>query len=109
MKGDEGWIFTFQPQISNVYRHSRRKDEGMKGKIAFRFYIFYSIKIFLKSATSIFLKILLQSISIIRKLENRIPIRFSCFIKMIKRLRKGTIVPRQGHHRARVRALLCSR
>ena len=28
---------------------------------------------------------------------------------MIKRLRKGTIVPRQGHHRARVRALLCPR
>ena len=37
MKGDEGLDFTIHPQISNVYRHSRRKDEGMKGKIAFRF------------------------------------------------------------------------
>ena len=67
MKGDEGWAFTFHPQISIVYRHSRRKDEGMKGKIAFQFYIFYAIKIFLKSTTSIFIEILLQSISIIRK------------------------------------------
>ena len=37
------------------------------------------------------------------------PSRNSCFTKMVKRLRKGTIVPRQGHHRARVRALLCPR
>ena len=37
------------------------------------------------------------------------PGKKSCFTKMIKRLRKGTIVPRQGHHRARVRALLCPR
>ena len=54
MKGYEGLDFTIHPQISNVYRHSRRKDEGMKGKIAFRFYIFYAIKIFLKS-THLFL------------------------------------------------------
>ena len=54
MKGYEGLDFTIHPQISNVYRHFRRKDEGMKGKIAFRFYIFYAIKIFLKSTTSIF-------------------------------------------------------
>ena len=37
------------------------------------------------------------------------PSRFSRFVKFAKRLRKGTIVPRQGHHRARVRALLCPR
>ena len=37
MKGYEGLDFTIHPQISNVYRHSRRKDEGMKGKITFRF------------------------------------------------------------------------
>ena len=37
MKGDEGLDFTIHPQNSNVYRHSRRKDEGMKGKIAFLF------------------------------------------------------------------------
>ena len=37
MKGDEGLGFTIHPQISNVYRHSRRKNEGMKGKIVFRF------------------------------------------------------------------------
>ena len=37
MKGDEGLDFILHPQIPNVYRHSRRKDEGMKGKIAFRF------------------------------------------------------------------------
>ena len=37
------------------------------------------------------------------------PSRFSRFAKFAKRLRKGTIVPRQGHHRARVRALLCPR
>ena len=37
------------------------------------------------------------------------PSRYSCFAKFAKRLRKGTIVPRQGHHRARVRALLCPR
>ena len=49
MKGNEGLDFTIHPQISNVYRHSRRKDEGMKGKIAFRFEIFCAIKIFLKS------------------------------------------------------------
>ena len=48
MKGNEGLNFTIHPQISNVYRHSRRKDEGMKGKIAFRFEIFYAIKIFPK-------------------------------------------------------------
>ena len=66
MKGYEGLDFTIHPQISNDYRHSRRKDEGMKGKIAFRFYIFYAIKIFPKSTTSIFIEILLQSISIIR-------------------------------------------
>ena len=36
MKDDEGLDFTIHPQISNVYRHSRRKDEGMKGKITFR-------------------------------------------------------------------------
>ena len=48
MKGYEGLDFTIHPQISNVYRHFRRKDEGMKGKIAFRFYIFYAIKIFPK-------------------------------------------------------------
>ena len=35
------------------------------------------------------------------------PSRYSCFAKFAKRLRKGTIVPRQGHLRARVRALLC--
>ena len=34
------------------------------------------------------------------------PSRYSCFAKFAKRLRKGTIVPRQGRHRARVRALL---
>ena len=28
MKGGEEWAFTFHPQISNVYRDSRRKDEG---------------------------------------------------------------------------------
>ena len=48
MKGDEGLDFTVHPQIPFVYRHSRRKDEGMKGKIAFRFEIFYAIKIFPK-------------------------------------------------------------
>ena len=37
------------------------------------------------------------------------PSKKSCFTKMIKRLRKGIIVPRQGHHRARIRALLCPR
>ena len=37
MKGDEGWAFTIHPQIPCVYRHFRRKDEGMKGKIAFLF------------------------------------------------------------------------
>ena len=37
------------------------------------------------------------------------PSRFSRFAKFAKRLKKGTIVPRQGHHRARVRALLCPR
>ena len=37
MKGYEGLNFTIHPQISNVYRHFRRKDEGMKGKIVFRF------------------------------------------------------------------------
>lgn len=37
MKGDEGLDFTIHPQIPFVYRHSRRTDEGMKGKIAFRF------------------------------------------------------------------------
>ncbi len=37
MKGDEWLDFTIHPQISNVYRHSRRKNEGMKGKIVFRF------------------------------------------------------------------------
>ena len=78
MKGNEGLDFTIHPQISNVYRHFRRKDEGMKGKIAFRFYIFYAIKIFLKSTTSIFIEILLQAFSIIRKQENRIPSRYSC-------------------------------
>ena len=36
MKGDEGLDIILHPQISNVYRHSRRKDEGMKGKFAFR-------------------------------------------------------------------------
>ena len=54
MKGNEGLDFIIQPQISNVYRHSRRKDEGLKGKIVFRFEFFYAIKIFLKSITSIF-------------------------------------------------------
>ena len=29
MKGDEGCIFTLYPQASCVYRHSRRKDEGL--------------------------------------------------------------------------------
>ena len=67
MKGDEGLDFILHPQIPNVYRHSRRKDEGMKGKIAFRFEIFYAIKIFPKTTTSIFIEILLLSISIIRK------------------------------------------
>ena len=37
MKGNEGLGFTIHPQISNVYRHYRRKNEGMKGKIVFRF------------------------------------------------------------------------
>ena len=54
MKGYEGLDFTIHPQISNVYRHSRRKDEGMKGKITFRFLKNPAIKIFLKSTTSIF-------------------------------------------------------
>ena len=54
MKGDEGCSFTLRPQTSCVYRHFRQKDEGMKGKNAFRFEIFYAIKIFLKSITSIF-------------------------------------------------------
>ena len=67
MKGYEGLDFILHPQIPNVYRHSRRKDEGMKGKIAFRFEIFYAIKIFPKTTTSIFIEILLLSISIIRK------------------------------------------
>ena len=67
MKGNEGLDFTIHPQISNVYRHSRRKDEGMKGKIAFRFKKNPAIKIFLKSTTFIFIEILLQTISIIRK------------------------------------------
>ena len=67
MKGDEGPDFTLHPQTPNVYRHSRRTDEGVKGKITFRFKIFYAIKIFPKSTTSIFIEILLQSISIIRK------------------------------------------
>ena len=63
MKGNEGLDFTIHPQTPCVYRHFRRKDEGMKGKIAFRFEIFYAIKIFPKiyhiyfyrnTATSIF-------------------------------------------------------
>ena len=54
MKGDEGLHFILHPQTPNIYRHSRRKDEGMKGKITFRFEIFYAIKIFPKSTTSIF-------------------------------------------------------
>ena len=37
------------------------------------------------------------------------PSRFSRFAKFAKRLRKGTIEPRQGHLCARVRALLCPR
>ena len=37
MKGDEGWAFTIHPRIPCVYRHFRRKDEGMKGNIAFLF------------------------------------------------------------------------
>ena len=37
MKGNEGWILTIHHQIPNIYRHFRRKDEGMKGKIAFLF------------------------------------------------------------------------
>ena len=37
------------------------------------------------------------------------PSRFSRFAKFAKRLRKGTIVPRQGHLCARIRALLCPR
>ena len=67
MKGYEGLDFTIHPQISKVYRHFRRKDEGMKGKIAFRFKKNPAIKIFLKYTTSIFIEILLLSISIIRK------------------------------------------
>ena len=109
MKGNEGLDFTIHPQNPCVYRHFRRKDEWMKGKIAFQFLKNPAIKIFPKSTTSIFIEILLQSISIIRKWENRMPSRFSCFAKFAKRLRKGTIVPRKGHHRARVRALLCPR
>ena len=35
------------------------------------------------------------------------PSRYSCFAKFAKCLRKGTIVPRQGHLCARIRALLC--
>ena len=37
------------------------------------------------------------------------PSRFSRFAKFAKRLRKGTIVPRQGQLCAKVRALLCPR
>lgn len=37
MKGDEGWAFTFHPQISNIYRGSMQRYEGMNGKIAFLF------------------------------------------------------------------------
>lgn len=37
------------------------------------------------------------------------PSRYSCFAKFAKRLRKGTIEPRQGHLCTRVRALLCPR
>lgn len=51
MKGDEGLDFSIHPQTPCVYRHFRQKDEGMKGKNAFRFEIFYAIKIFLKSTT----------------------------------------------------------
>ena len=54
MKGDEGLDLTIHPQTPCVHRHFRRKDEGMKGKIAFRFDFFYAIKIFLKFTTSIF-------------------------------------------------------
>ena len=67
MKGNEGLHFILHPQIPNIYRHFRRKDEGMKGKIVFRFKKNPAIKIFLKSTTSIFIEILLLSISIIRK------------------------------------------
>lgn len=56
MKGDEGLDFAIHPQIPCVYRHFRRKDEGMKGKNAFLFEIFYAIKIFPKSATYILYK-----------------------------------------------------
>ena len=54
MKGNEGLDFTIHPQNSCVYRHFRRKDEGMKGKIAFRFKKNPAIKIFPKP-THIFL------------------------------------------------------
>ena len=51
----------------------------------------------------------LQTLPIKRKWANRMPSRYSCFAKFAKRLRKGTIEPRQGHLCARVRALLCPR
>ena len=37
------------------------------------------------------------------------PSRYSCFVKIVKCLRKGTIAPRQGHLCARIRAQLCPR
>ena len=45
MKGNEGLNFTIHPQISNVYRHFRRKDEGMKGFSRFAFQIFNYLRI----------------------------------------------------------------
>ena len=62
MKGNEGLDFTIHPKISNVYRHSMRKDEGMKGKITFRlkkssykdFSKIYHLYFYRNTATNIF-------------------------------------------------------
>ena len=86
----------------------QEKRWRVKGKIAFRFYFFYAINIFLKFHHQYFIEIPLQTFSIIRKQENRMPSSCSCFAKTVKCLRKGTIAPKQGHLCALVRAQRCT-
>lgn len=74
MKGNEGLDFTIHPQISNVYRHFRRKDEGKKGKIAFRFKTNPAIKIFLKPTHLFSKKSIIVSYFAIQKHGNHLVI-----------------------------------
>ena len=105
MKG-EFLPFTLRLPVFIGIPGEKMKGEG-QNHIPLLYFLRY--KDFSKIPPPIFYRNTATNISYNKEAREQNAKQLSCFAKIVKCLRKGTIAPRQGHLCARVRAQLCPR